>query len=392
MTALDPDFPVLYASHAAGLYGLCHRLQGSVEASERLFADVWKRVYECFPENGDPAVVLSRHLAETYRRAARTGEQAGAGAAAALLTLAPEYRLPLVLRDCGGLSYPSIASALDVPKATVRARLARARALLRPGLAAGPDDELLSAHLDGELEPGEVVAVEALLQREQSWRTRLAALRTEAETLRALPVVPLCESTRDIVFRSVTESFAMGAERRRVPRYKRRWMLLAALAVPCVLTLVYLQNPTHDSRLYLRGDELALRAGRSGEKTTLPKSKQWTSPPLWGVREGGEEPTLAFQVDAGNVASRTITAGVDYDFDGDGKADRAEEYAAVNLDDRTGWERLRMTLKSGKGEWRDFQGGRVTIRLRSPEPGPAMELSGTPGELVLPYRHLRAEL
>lgn len=394
------DFSQLYEANAAGLYGLCYRLQGESHSSERLFAEVWKRAYERFPEAGDSSLFLARHLAEAYRRAARTTESSGSGTSAAVLGLAPEYRLPLVLRDCGGLSYSAIASALDVPVATVRARMARARALLRTATAhdasssrptAQVDDELLAAYLDGELSPGESMAVDGLLHRDEDWRARLSLFRTDAEGLRGLHPVGLSDSTRDIVFRSVTESFALGAERRRVPRYKRRWMLLAALAVPSLLTLVYLQNPTHDSRLYLRDDHLVLRAGRSGEKSPLPRTKTWTSPPLWGARESRGEPSLSFQLDAGEVASRTVEASVEYDFDGDGSSDRVEKYQPVQVDGRSGWERFRPAFAETKGELRDFQGGRVILRLASPQVGPPLELSGSPGELVLPYRRLRAE-
>lgn len=390
------EFSELFEQNASGLYSLCGRLQGDSLSADRLFGEVWKRAYGHHPEEGDPSIFLARHLSEAYRRSARTVEPAGTGPGEALLRLAPEYRLPLVLRDCGGLDYAGVALALDVPLATVRARTGRARALLRserePSSRISPrvDDELLAAYLDGELEPGETVAVESLLQKEEAWRARLSGFRVDAEAVRGLPPVILNESTREIVFRSVTESFALGAERRRVPRYKRRWMLAAALAVPCVLSLVYLQNPTRDSRLYLRGDDLVLRAGRSGMRSSLPRAKSWTSPPLWGLREARGASSLSFQLDAGESPARGLEAAVEYDFEGDGKIDREERYQSVELDDRLGWERFRPPLAAAEGGWQDFRGGRVTIRLEPLRAGPPLELSGSPGELVLPYRHLRA--
>lgn len=54
---------------------------------------------------------------------------------AALATLAPEFRAPVVLRDLCGLSYEEIAEVLDIPPGTVRSRIARARGALAPLLA-----------------------------------------------------------------------------------------------------------------------------------------------------------------------------------------------------------------------------------------------------------------
>jgi DNA-directed RNA polymerase specialized sigma24 family protein len=385
------SFETLYSEQAAFLYALCYRLEGDTDKAEQLYADVWKRAHESYPEKGEVAVVLARHLINSHRKLGRASRSGASGTPmeAALARLAPEYRLPLVLREFAGLSYPALASALDVPMPTVRARLARARALLRLGFLEGVDDELLSAYLDGQLEGREAHAVETLLRSDDAWRRRLQGMKADADVLRTLPAPSLSPATRDIVLRSVTERFPLGAERRRVPRYRRRWMLLAAFAVPCVLTLLYLQNPTLSSRLFLRGDLLVLRAGRSGQKTPLPRSKEWKSLHLWGVRAPGT-PLLSFQVDAGPIAERTLEASVRYDFDGDLKEDRVELYEPVHLDGKAGWQRFQPVLSSAQGELQDFRGGTVVLRLetRDKKASP-LDLSGTPGELVLPYRQLR---
>jgi RNA polymerase sigma-70 factor (ECF subfamily) len=54
---------------------------------------------------------------------------------AALSTLTPEFRAPIVLRDLCQLDYAEIADALDVPPGTVRSRIARGRAALARHLA-----------------------------------------------------------------------------------------------------------------------------------------------------------------------------------------------------------------------------------------------------------------
>lgn len=61
--------------------------------------------------------------------------------AAALRTLGPEHREVLALRVLAGLSLRETASRLGVPQGTVKSRLHRALAALRPVLA---DDEALA--------------------------------------------------------------------------------------------------------------------------------------------------------------------------------------------------------------------------------------------------------
>ena len=61
---------------------------------------------------------------------------AGAGesrrlVAEALQRIAPEYRMPLVLRDLEEWSYDEIAASLGLPLGTVKSRIARARGQLR---------------------------------------------------------------------------------------------------------------------------------------------------------------------------------------------------------------------------------------------------------------------
>ena len=56
---------------------------------------------------------------------------------AALASLSPEFRAPVVLRDLCQLDYAEIAEVLDIPPGTVRSRIARGRAALAASIAAG---------------------------------------------------------------------------------------------------------------------------------------------------------------------------------------------------------------------------------------------------------------
>ncbi len=52
-----------------------------------------------------------------------------------LSDLAPDYRIPVVLKDVLGFSYEEIARQLDIPIGTVRSRIHRGRSRLRDALA-----------------------------------------------------------------------------------------------------------------------------------------------------------------------------------------------------------------------------------------------------------------
>lgn len=57
--------------------------------------------------------------------------------AAALDQLPDDFRIPVLLRDGGGLDYAEIADTLGIPPGTVRSRIARGRAKLAEILTAG---------------------------------------------------------------------------------------------------------------------------------------------------------------------------------------------------------------------------------------------------------------
>jgi len=69
---------------------------------------------------------------------------------AALATLREEFRVAVVLRDQGDLSYEEIAELLDVPIGTVRSRIARGRAELAERLESKPQQAQASGEPNQE--------------------------------------------------------------------------------------------------------------------------------------------------------------------------------------------------------------------------------------------------
>ncbi len=85
-------------------------------------------------------------LAETPEPAQEQAEPAFDGRLAisdeldhALAQIAEEFRMPVLLRDVGGLDYAEIAQTLNIPPGTVRSRIARGRRQLASIL--GPLDQ-----------------------------------------------------------------------------------------------------------------------------------------------------------------------------------------------------------------------------------------------------------
>lgn len=252
------------------------------------------------------------------------------------------------------------------------------------------DDELISAFLDDELAPQEADAVKGLIESDSAWANRLEEFKEDSRALRKLDAPELTDSKRELAYTLAVSDLEGGRERRRVPRFKRRWMLSAALILPAVLTLLFFQNPNSTSRLYLKTDGLELQAGRSVLEESFGPQKTWVSPPLWANLKRGDFAELSFQVDSKEVGGVKVIGSVEYDFDGDGTIDRTESYEAAEPDSRLGWERFTPELTEFDGDFDKLVGGRISVTLRLENDSQNVtQVSGTPGELILPYQALK---
>ena len=101
----------------------------------------WRRGEKAGADETDPVLSAPDPSDTAETAAARVDVQA------ALADLREEFRVAVVLRDQGELSYEEIAELLDVPIGTVRSRIARGRAELAEKLAA----ELQQRQTSGEL-------------------------------------------------------------------------------------------------------------------------------------------------------------------------------------------------------------------------------------------------
>ena len=133
------SFTDLYERRADYVYFLCSRLEENEELANRLNQDVWRRVHRQLPQlqSRREEIWLCTKLVDSHRRLHPNTRVEGApdfrGTSdmarlhQAVVSLPLERRWPLVFREYAGFGYDEIADILNIPKATVRARLARAR-------------------------------------------------------------------------------------------------------------------------------------------------------------------------------------------------------------------------------------------------------------------------
>ena len=164
--AAMPSWDELVRQHADRVYRLAYRLSGNQHDAEDLTQETFIRVFRSV-QNYQPGTfegwlhrITTNLFLDMVRRRARirmealpedydrvpsggpTPEQEyhdsrlGPDLQAALDSLAPEFRVAVVLCDIEGLSYEEIGATLGVKLGTVRSRIHRGRQALREHLAA----------------------------------------------------------------------------------------------------------------------------------------------------------------------------------------------------------------------------------------------------------------
>lgn len=174
-TGSMPSWSELVEEHADSVYRLAFRLSGNPQDAEDLTQDTFMRVFRSL-KNYQPgtfegwlhrittnlfldmvrrrSLIRMEALPEEYagvvasKQAEAQPEQAyelnnlDPALERALDSLAPEFRVALVLCDGLGMSYTEIARTLGVKMGTVRSRIHRARAQLRAQLELTAEGEL----------------------------------------------------------------------------------------------------------------------------------------------------------------------------------------------------------------------------------------------------------
>ena len=159
-----PTWEEVANDHGRFLYGLAYRLTGNHHDAQDVVQDVLLRVqrglinYQPGNIEGWLSRITTNAFLDRIRKQRRRPtvslpqepDRVLEGAPGADVTLAqetlpdhlqellgqlaPEYRVPVVLKDVVGFRYEEIAEALDIPMGTVRSRIHHGRAQLRSAL------------------------------------------------------------------------------------------------------------------------------------------------------------------------------------------------------------------------------------------------------------------
>lgn len=161
--AAPVDWRALYDELGERVFRLLHRMTGEEQQAADLTHDAFVRVHECraqYDGRGSLHAWVFRIAANIGRDALRSRKLRGGldaeleGAAAgrsasppdhglridlerALETVGEEHRVVLLLHDVDGYAHREIAEMLDVAVGTSKARLSRARAMLREAMRRG---------------------------------------------------------------------------------------------------------------------------------------------------------------------------------------------------------------------------------------------------------------
>ena len=157
-----PTWEEVARDHGHFLYAVAFRLAGNNDDAQDLVQEALLRVrkglerYEPGSLEGWLARIVTNIFLDDVRRKQRrptaalpddpdrvvppspaadiSSRQLSEPVQAALASLPPEFRVPVVLCDVADQSYEQIAIALDIPVGTVRSRIHRGRRLLRAAL------------------------------------------------------------------------------------------------------------------------------------------------------------------------------------------------------------------------------------------------------------------
>lgn len=168
MVGVIPTWEEVARDHGRFLYAVAFRLTGNDDDARDLVQDSLLRIrrgletYEPGSLEGWLARIVKNSFLDEIRRRKRrpiavlpddldrvvpgapaadeASQVLSADVQTALLDLADDFRIAVVLSDVAGLSYDEIATAIDVPVGTVRSRIHRGRRMLRAALAHHRDD------------------------------------------------------------------------------------------------------------------------------------------------------------------------------------------------------------------------------------------------------------
>ncbi len=247
--------------------------------------------------------------------------------------------------------------------------------------------ELLSGHLDGELNESETVEVETLLRESPEARALWDSYRSQGQALAALPgLVAPGELLRTTKARLKEPS---PVHPQRAPRSSWVWLLGSLAACFAFLFLADLMEAGRDRVFYLTSAGIVAERPDGVEMVTLSSENDHRlvllTPPFRAKVTSGTA-RVTWSADAGAVERQAMRVRLYLDLDGDEEYDLVEESMAVELDDREGFETLAVSFPL-EGLWDDHGDCRAKVELScetSSDQGIEVNLHPDRSQVILP--------
>lgn len=256
--------------------------------------------------------------------------------------------------------------------------------------------ELISAHLDGELDAEEQSRLEKALEESEEARSLMQSYRSQGEALRALPVLETPEHLESEVQEKIAKEPIPLSNAR--PKKSNTWLWIMGSVAACFLFFIgaeFNQPVSSNQRLFMSAEGLVSAPLIHPEQMELIPQEgnrvALVSNQFLGKFSDGEA-TLSWDADAGTLSGTRVKAILSIDFDGDSQYDLVEESELLPLDEEDGFEKLRATfpVKVPPGVQGPYQARVELVAEQAESHGIMVKFSPDSSSLELPLKEFHS--
>jgi hypothetical protein len=233
-------------------------------------------------------------------------------------------------------------------------------------------EELISAHLDGELEPNETAELESLLQESKEARGLLESYRNQGQALAKLPGLKAPDNLKTALREKTAAEALQKAGSVQAPpeliqkRKRRGWVWIVSSAAACFLFLFLAEatDPGAEVRFYLSQNGITHLRGQTETFVLSPTKGNLVSlvSPKFQAKFTSGTATVSWSADAGTLKGQAMHARLHLDLDGDDVYDVVEESVRLELDSSEGFEKMVASFPLD-GIWDEHGLGQAKVEL-----------------------------
>ena len=252
--------------------------------------------------------------------------------------------------------------------------------------------ELISAHLDGELDAEEQGRLDKALEESEEARSLMKSYKLQGEGLKALPDLEAPEHLKSQVQEKIAkEPIPLS---RATPKKSNTWLWIMGSMAACFLFFFgaeFNQPVSSNQRLFMSAEGLvSAPLVHPEEMELLPQEGNRVAlvSPQFSGRFSDGEATLSWDADAGTISGTRVKAVLSIDFDGDSQYDLVQESELLPLDDEDGFEKLKATfpVKVPAGAKGPYQARVELVAEQAESQGITVKFSPDSSSLELPLK------